>query len=191
MKKRILLIPIFIAAAIYFICGFGRAGGEIGFKARILAIDNNIIFAETLEDNAGILTRHLPSKFYFETDMIPETAPSLLEGDIIEGSYLNNSIKGNVVRVVSIVLSQENERLWDKIPSVMVNDVLYYDTGKEAPSPSCGMMDGEITSTVESWQLPAQNDQSNFGTGYTYQYGSENTVVVYINGKRIIFKAEN
>lgn len=52
-------------------------------------------------------------------------------------------------------------------------------------------MDGEITSSVESWEIPVKDDQSNFGTGYTYQYGTENTVVVYINGKRIVFEAED
>ncbi len=191
MKKKIFIIlPMLAIAAVYLIFGFGRAGDEIGFKAKILVIDDNIVFAETIEDNAGFLARHLPDKFYFELDLIPETASNLFEGDIIEGSYLGSTIKGNVVKVVSVILSQENERLWDKRPAVMINDVLYFDTGRDTGDTlRCGVMDGEITSTVESWQLPEKNDQSNFGTGYGYQYGTENTVVVVIDGKWMIFEA--
>ena len=192
MKKKIALFTLILIAAVYLIFGYGRSGSEMGFKAKILAIDKDVVFAETIEDDAGFLSPRLPGKFYFELDLIPETAPNLYEGDIIEGTYLGNSIKGNTARVVTVILSQENERLWDKRPAVMVNGVLYYDTNTETSNiPSCGLMDGEITSTVESWKLPEKDSQSNFGTGYKYQYGTENTVVVYMNGKRMIFKAED
>ena len=189
-KKLFIIVPVILILTIYFIFGFGRTGSEKVFKAKILVIDDNIVFAETIEDDAGFLSPHLPGKFYFELDMIPETASNLLEGDIIHGTYVD--IKGNVAKVVEVRLSEENERLWDKRPAVMVDGVLYYDTNTESNNvPTCGMMDGEITSTVESWQLPEKDDQSNFGTGYSYQYGTEGTIIVYINGKRIVFKAEN
>lgn len=51
-------------------------------------------------------------------------------------------------------------------PCVMVDGVIYKDTGYVASMPGCGMMDGEITSTVEGTDLPAENNQSNFGSGY-------------------------
>lgn len=190
MKKKLIIFAVVLAALVYLIFGFGRTGSEIGFKAKIIVIDDNIVFAETIEDDAGFLSPHLPEKFYFELDMIPETASNLLEGDIINGTYVD--IKGNVVKVVEVRLSEENERLWDKRPAVMVDGVLYYDTNTESNNvPTCGMMDGEITTTVESWRLPEKDDQSNFGEGYSYQYGTADTVIVYINGKRIVFKAEN
>ena len=191
MKKKLIICAAAIAVLIYLIFGFGRAGSEIGFKAVIISIEDNVVFAQTVEDNADFLAPHLPEKFYFEMDLIPETASDLLEGDIIEGIYLGNTIKGDTVRVATVILSQENERLWDKIPAVMVNGILYYDTGKETNNhPTCGVMDGEITSDVESWQLPQKDNQSNFGTGYGYQYGTEDTIVVVIDGKWIVFKAE-
>ena len=189
-KKLFIVVPLIFAAVVYLLFGFGRSGSEKGFKAKILAIDDNIVFAETIEDDAGFLSPHLPQKFYFMLDMIPETASNLMEGDIIYGIYVD--IKGNVAKVVEVVLSEENERLWDKRPAVMINGVLYFDTNIESGAEAtCGLMDGEITSSVESWQMPVKDNQSNFGTGYTYQYGTENTVVVYINGKRIIFEAED
>ena len=77
------------------------------------------------------------------------------------------------------------ENLNDIIPMVMVKGKLYFDTGRESTADSrCGMMDGEITSTVESSEQPTEDNQSNFGVGYGYQIGvEEGTIEVYINEK--------
>ncbi len=78
---------------------------------------------------------------------------------------------------------------WDKIPMVMVDGKLYYDTGKESTiSGRCGVMDGEITSTVDGSEIPAKDDQSNFGTGFEYQYGADNTIEIFMNEKWIVFE---
>ena len=43
-------------------------------------------------------------------------------------------------------------------------------------------MDGEITEQCGSSEVPAKNNQSNFGTGYGYQYGSaEGTIEVLLD----------
>ena len=77
----------------------------------------------------------------------------------------------------------------DKIPMVMVNGNLYYDTGKESSMDTrCGVMDGKITSSVDSSKIPAENNQSNFGEGYEYQYGAEGTIEILIDGKWIVFE---
>ena len=44
----------------------------------------------------------------------------------------------------------------------MVDGKLYYDTGKESTiSGRCGVMDGEITSTVDGSEIPTKDNQSN------------------------------
>ncbi len=70
---------------------------------------------------------------------------------------------------------------------VVVDGVLYKDTGKISTELRCGMMDGEITSTVDT--VPVEDDQSNFGTGYGYQYGM-NGIEVSIDGEWHIFEPE-
>ena len=45
-------------------------------------------------------------------------------------------------------------------------------------------------SEVDRSEIPTQNDQSNFGTGYSYRYGEEGTVEIVINGKWWVFEAE-
>ncbi len=54
--------------------------------------------------------------------------------------------------------------------------------------PGCGTMDGEIVSTVEGTELPSENNQSNFGSGYHYQRSSEGQLIVVIDDERIIFR---
>ncbi len=84
----------------------------------------------------------------------------------------------------------ETDHKWDRIPMVMVNDKLYYDTGRESTiEMRCGNMDGEITSSVDGTQIPTQNNESNFGSGFGFQYGSEeDTIEVYMNEKWIVFE---
>lgn len=76
----------------------------------------------------------------------------------------------------------------DMIPSVMVDGKVYQDTGYISSAIGCGNMDGEITSTVDGSEMPSKDDQSNFGKGYSYQYGGENTVLVQMNDQMEIFR---
>ena len=84
-----------------------------------------------------------------------------------------------------------NDVVWDRIPMVMLNDELYFDSGRESDIDGrCGVMDGEITSTVDASEIPIQNNQSNFGDGYEYQYVGENIIDIYMNEKWIRFEKE-
>lgn len=78
------------------------------------------------------------------------------------------------------------------IPMVMVDGVIYMTTGYESmPTDRPEGFDGEITSTVSGSEAPTENDQSNFGTGYGYQFGeTEGTVDLFINEKWWIYATE-
>ena len=84
------------------------------------------------------------------------------------------------------------EEKWDLIPMVMVDGVLYLDTGYiNADIRECGIPDGKIISEVDGSEKPTADNQSNFGTGYGYQYGTiEGTIEIYINDKWCIFATE-
>lgn len=73
-------------------------------------------------------------------------------------------------------------------PCVMVDGVIYQDTGYLSSMVGCGNMDGEITSAVEGAEMPEKNDQSNFGSGYSYQYGADGTLIVYWDDAPRIFR---
>lgn len=70
----------------------------------------------------------------------------------------------------------------------MIDGFIFVDIGEEsARTERKEGFDGEITSTVTQNQKPTENDQSNFGTGYAYQYGANGTIEIYMNGKWWIF----
>ena len=74
---------------------------------------------------------------------------------------------------------------------VRVDGVLYKDTGMVSHVLRCGVMDGEITSSVNEGEQPVKDDQSNFGKGYGYQRGFvEGRIEVSIDGKWCVFSKE-
>ena len=89
-------------------------------------------------------------------------------------------------------ISPLEEEHWDLLPMVVVDGQLYLTTGHESTvTARCGMMDGTIDSQVESWQTPTENNQSNFGVGYGYQYGSEpGTIEINIDGTWWVYAME-
>lgn len=73
----------------------------------------------------------------------------------------------------------------------MIQGELYFYTGYENNSMQrCGMMDGEITSTVDTNEIPTKDNQSNFGIGYSYQYGTTGKIEIYRNDTWQIFATE-
>ena len=122
----------------------------------------------------------------------PSPEPEI--GDVIEIEYSGEIIEtypARIADVYGIKVIKETET-WDLIPMVMVNGTLYLDTGHESTIEArCGVMDGEITSQVDGSKQPTVDDQSNFGTGYGYQYGAtEGTIELFMNGKWWIFATE-
>lgn len=79
---------------------------------------------------------------------------------------------------------------YDVIPMVMVGGRLYYDTGRENTLETrCGLPDGTIDSTVEGSEIPTQDNQSNFGAGFDYQYeADDDTLEIFIDGKWMVFE---
>lgn len=89
------------------------------------------------------------------------------------------------------VLKIEEPPKADRRPMVMVKGEIYLDTGKESDiGARCGVMDGEIISSVEPSEIPTENNQSNFGKGYGYQHVSESSIDILMNGKWIRFVKE-
>ena len=82
--------------------------------------------------------------------------------------------------------------VWVYPEMVMIDGEMYLTTGMESTvNPRWAGYDGKITSTVSGSERPTENDQSNFGTGYGYQFGEmEGTVEIEINGKWLIFATE-
>ena len=72
--------------------------------------------------------------------------------------------------------------------AVKVSGTIYEDTGYENAMVTCGTMDGEIKTTVSEKEMPVNDDESNFGTGYGYQVWEEGYINIQIDNKWILFK---
>ena len=96
-------------------------------------------------------------------------------------------------KVAEEMVEEKENTMTEKQPlTVMVDGQLYYDTGQSSDQKErCGIVDGTIETTVGENQVPTQNNESNFGTGYQYQTGAEvGTIDVLIDGKWWIFEAK-
>ena len=182
--------------------------GRLVFKNHCIQIEgfsneaHQVFQAEILEDHNGYyLVKPVEGSWELNSaDRIevpirnahPSQEPEI--GDVIEIEYSGEILEtypARIADVYGIKVIKETET-WDLIPMVMVNGILYLDTGHESKIEArCGVMDGEITSQVDGNKQPSVDDQSNFGTGYGYQYGAtEGTIELFMNGKWWIFATE-
>ena len=182
--------------------------GRLVFKNQCIQIEgfsneaHQVFQAEILEDHNGYyLVKPVEGSWELNSaDRIvvpisnahPSPEPEI--GDVIEIEYSGEILETYPARIVDVygikVIKEAETR--DLIPMVMVNGTLYLDTGHESTIEArCGMMDGEITSQADGNKQPTVDDQSNFGTGYGYQYGAtEETIELFMNGKWWIFATE-
>lgn len=90
---------------------------------------------------------------------------------------------------IRIASGTEENVKYDIIPMIMAGGKYYYDTGRiSSRTDRRKEMDGEITSSVDGSEKPIENNQSNFGSGYPYQLGEDDTIEVNIDGKWVIFE---
>ena len=182
--------------------------GRLVFKNNCIQIEgfsneaHQVFQAEILEDHNGYyLVKPVEGSWELNSaDRIevpirnahPSPEPEI--GDVIEIEYSGEILETYPARIADVygIKVIKQTETWDLIPMVMVNGTLYLDTGHESKIEArCGVMDGEITSQVDGNKQPSVDDQSNFGTGYGYQYGAtEGTIELFMNGKWWIFATE-
>ena len=169
------------------VCGIGAV-----FRAKILEIHEKSYLVEPVEGSPELRSSDQITVpiIHLDASLEPEV------GDIIEIFYRGEILEtypASLQDISSIrIVSETKEGQWDLVPMVMVDGKIYLDTGKESSVEArCGMMDGEITSSVDGTQKPTQDGESNFGTGYGYQYGSqEGTIEIYMNEEWRVFATE-
>ena len=169
--------------------GFSNEAHQV-FQAKILEIHGSHYLVKPVEGSWELNSAdrmEVPIR-----NAHPSPEPEI--GDVIEIEYSGEILEtypAQIADVYGIKIIKEAET-WDLIPMVMVNGTLYLDTGHESKIEArCGVMDGEITSQVDGSKQPTVDDQSNFGTGYRYQYGAtEGTIELFMNGKWWIFATE-
>lgn len=106
MKKAVIIIAILVLMALLGLWAFlslGRAGGEVGFRAEVIRVEDGKAYAAVIEDHARFGSRKLPDTVVIYTADYPEH--DILVGDLISGIYIRKSYEGNFYRVVSIIVN--------------------------------------------------------------------------------------
>lgn len=163
------------------------------FQAEILKIFDNHYLVEPVEGSPELRSSDRIEVKIEHLD--PSLEPEV--GDIIEIIHSGEIMESDPARLQDVysirVVNEEEQEQWAMIPMVMVDGKLYLDTGMESSVEArCGVMDGEITSSVDGTKKPTQDGESNFGTGYGYQYGpQEGTIEIFMNEKWWVFATED
>lgn len=159
----------------------------VTFQASVIEMNDDSIIVKPVD---GSLELNSSDKFH----VLNKENIELQIGDLVEISYNGEIMEsypaqlGEVYEITVIEQTEAND-MWDRIPMVRIDDKLYYDTGRESTIMGrCGNMDGEITSTVDGTEIPTENNQSNFGSGFGYQYGTDDTIEIYMNEKWFVFE---
>ena len=109
MKKKAIIILsvvvciLILVVALYFAwrVAYQIWGGEGGFEAEILSVEDNIITAKvTYENQDSFLSPKLTDTIVFDADRCDGS--HLKVGDKIKGTYLKGTIDGDNVSVVSV-----------------------------------------------------------------------------------------
>lgn len=92
----------------------------------------------------------------------------------------------------SIIVGENdiNEKPKQPIRIANVKGELYYEIDEESDVDArCGVMDGNLTKTAETIEIPKNDGETNFLEGNGYQIGkNKNTIEILINGDWEIFK---
>lgn len=87
---------------------------------------------------------------------------------------------------------QSEAQIQHYIRMIMVDNLLFTESEeKSTVETRTGLIDGKILYSVSETNTPTKNDESNFGTGYKYQYIAENTIDVYIDNNWVRFVTED
>lgn len=99
---------------------------------------------------------------------------------LLEGCSVKPSFDAPVQSVATPEYVAENESFFETegahtnhvVPTMCIDGICYYDTGLNSYcNGCCGMMDGTITSECPEDDMTSVSNQSNFGSGFSYQIG--------------------
>lgn len=197
MKKTSKLILTLLAAiCVLSGCAGSNTGGEeetVIMRATVTSFEK-ASFLVTPEDGSEELKSS--DSFYISSQYLPEDT-ELKVGDQVEitySGYIKETYPASLEKITEVKIlesgteEQSAENIRGDYPAcVMIDGIIYKDTGYCNSMIGCGTMDGVINSSVNHG-LPTENDQSNFGKGYEYQRSTEDSVVVVIDDEWRIFR---
>lgn len=206
MERKVAKTVVAILLCIILVCGVGvylykdvilQRGNPIPYVMKAIFLNEEEPYKKVFADKEIYISKGR-EHFAQAQDSLIRFIESKYNATFVEqagSGYIFKSEDKTIIMSTEVYLKYYN--IWevtaketaDLIPMVRIKGKLYLDTGKESDiGARCGVMDGKITSTVESFKVPAQDNQSNFGTGYGYQFVDDKSVDIFMNGKWFRFE---
>jgi hypothetical protein len=139
------------------------------------------------ESLAIVSTDSVESKDSYKDFIIGDEVKIYYDGTVLETYPVKIQTVYLIVKTGDAVSSSESMSVAVMPQSVMIGGKLYMSTGAENKDEKISGADGEIVSSVSSEELPEENGQSNFGTGFKYKILDDESVLINIDGKMIVF----
>lgn len=155
--------------------------GYSGYRFRVSFLDAGGSELDSFILNSSDTIRKDP---FFYTDVDGGLCYEYLEDFIVVSNRQEDDKEDVTDEGMSSEPEMQTEGIADYPAMLRVKGLLYYDSGEISDALRCGMMDGQVTSSVDG--VPMEDDQSNFGSGYGYQYGID-TIEVCIDQEWHIF----
>lgn len=137
-------------------------------------------YLQELAETASLAGRSLPeSEGTVVAETMEQPAGESERAEVDGGSGEPENLPGGTGSTIQIASAADYPAM------IRVDGALYYDSGEISKDLRCGMMDGKITSVAAG--EPTEDDQSNFGVDYGYQYWTDGEIHVYIDEAWHIF----
>lgn len=208
MKRMVAKTVVAVLLCIILVCGVGiylykdvifQRGNPIPYVMKAIFLNEEEPYKKVFADKEIYISKGR-EHFAKVQDSLIRLVENKYDATFVEqagSGYIFKSEDKTIIMSTEVYLKYYNvwevtakqTALADLIPMVRIKGKLYLDTGKESDiGARCGVMDGEITSTVEPFEEPTQDNQSNFGIGYGYQFVDDNSVDIFMNGKWFRFE---
>lgn len=137
----------------------------------------------------GDVRLYLGTDYTSETSLSSKESAEALAAQQAEIERLKQQVLEMKIRIAEAEVKEiASVRSCISTDAIMVNGTVYYRTGRTNNVARCGVMDGYITSECIPSKLPSEDNQSNFGSGFGYQFGSsDDTIDVYIDNNWQVF----
>lgn len=198
MKKILSLLFVLVCFSALTSCGKTTESiieNEPSVKGTVVEAGETFItidmdFSEN-ENLAIVSTGGIKNKDSYTSFEIDDVVTVYYDGTILETYPVQIQNVELILRTGKDGSSAESTSAAVMPQAVMVGGKLYMSTGAEKKDEKVDGADGEIVSSVSSEELPTDNGQSNFGTGFKYKILDEKRIVVNIDGKLILFAVKS
>ncbi len=162
---------------------------EESFVGTVMEIGDDALLIQPMDEQLfggkPVLVNRNGLTILWDSSQKEQPEVTLTENSVLSISYTGEVTEGDPLKIAgttAIAAVHSNPVRTGCYPEdtrmIFVDGTLYIDSGEWSTEALCDVIDGEITSTTDG--TPDEDDQSNFGIGYSYQRVGEGCINVML-----------